>query len=363
LWQGFRPAWKLAVVRNKLALLAGAAIIATLTIVATPGVSSAAETVNWSATGALSDAGTSSTPAMTTCNGVTYMVWKGVDNDAGMYYSSSSTPGVWAPQQLVGGGGGTSTGPTVACDFDNFIVVAWKGVGNDERMFYTMAEVENSVDEPTGPLQWSAQKQVDGGGLTDLSPSLAVVRGGSAYLAWRGAGNDMNVYMATLSSLNGPWQFVGAVPGVSTFRRPTLTVGASGPSMTPQVSLIWPLANGQNNFYNYYLGGGRWSSSFQLVGGSNAAPAATEGPADGYNPPDNLVAWQGAGNDTRIFYTVDQNQTGWQPQQLVTNGGPTTTGIAAGDNVGCPNGICTQITAYIAWEGPQEQIEYVYGTY
>jgi hypothetical protein len=55
---------------------------------------------------------------MTTCNGITYLVWKGVGSDARMFFSTLVSNGVWAPQQLVGGGGGTSTGPTVACDWN-----------------------------------------------------------------------------------------------------------------------------------------------------------------------------------------------------------------------------------------------------
>jgi hypothetical protein len=111
-------------------------------------------------------------------------------------------------------------------------VVAWRGIGGDQRIWYTAAQVESSVDQPTGPLQWSAQKIVDGGGVTDLSPSLAVVRNGSGgliYLAWKGAGSDTSVHHATLSSRAQPWQVLGTVPGVSTVRSPTLTAGLSDP--------------------------------------------------------------------------------------------------------------------------------------
>jgi hypothetical protein len=351
--------------RRKLALLAGAAVVATLAIAVAPDAN-AAVTVNWSA-GSLTDAATSATPAMTTCNGITYMVWKGIGNDTRLFYSLSGDPGRWAPQQLVGGGGGTNTGPTVACDWNNQIVVAWKGLGSDEHIYYTMAEVENNRDEPPHPLQWTAQKVVDGGAVTDLTPSLAVLRGGfdagTLYLAWRGAGGDTSVHYATLPGFTSPWQQLGTVPGVSTVRSPTLTDGLSAPSASPKLSLIWPLAGGQNIYSTTYLGGSSWTSPVPIVGGSGAAPAATEGPADGYNAPDNLVAWQGSGTDTRIFYTVDQNWSGWQPQQVVTNGGPTTAGVAAADNVQCPNGRCTLITAYIAWRGPQSQVEFVYGAY
>jgi hypothetical protein len=355
-------------VRKKLALLAGAAVVATLAIAiaVAPDANAAPVTVNWSATGALSDAATSATPAMTTCNGFTYMVWKGVGNDTRLFFSTSSTPGVWAPQKVVGGGGGTNTAPTVACDWNNNIVVAWKGLGNDEHIYYTDAEVESNRDQPPD-LVWAFQKQVDGGALTDLTPSLAVLRGGfdagTLYLAWRGAGGDTSVHYATLPGFTSAWQQLGTVPGVSTVRSPTLTDGLTAPFASPTLSLIWPLAGGQNIYSTTYLGGSSWTNPTPIVGGSGAAPAATEGPADGYNAPDNLVAWQGSGTDTRIYYTVNQNRSGWQPQQLVANGGPTTAGLTAADNVQCPNGHCTLITAYLAWRGPQSQVEFVYGAY
>jgi hypothetical protein len=129
------------------------------------------------------------------------------------------------------------------------------------------------------------------------------------------------------------------------------------------LSLIWPLPGGQNVYYTNYLGGTSWSGPAPIVGGSGAAPSATEGPDDGYNPPNNLVAWQGSGSDTRIYYAVNQNQSGWQGQQIVTNGGPTTNGLAAADSVQCPNGNCDLITAYLAWQGPQQQIEFGSGAY
>lgn len=351
--------------RKRVALLAGAAIIAALAaVVATAGVGSAAETVNWSAQGTMPNAGTSTTPAMTNCNGITYMVWKGVDNDTRMFFSSLSGDGVWAPQQIVGGGGGTNTAPTVTCDWNEDIVVAWKGLGSDEHVWYTTAQVESSVDQPIFPLQWSSQ-QVAGGALTDLPPSLAVVPpgpGGTLYLGWKGTGGDTNVYISTLPSFTAGWQGLGAVPGVSTVRSPTLTVGLNLPFQTPFLSVVWPEAGSQALRYVEYVNG-RWTGAVGLQGGSGAAPAVTEGPHDGFNPPDNLIAWQGSGSDTRIFYSVDQNGAGWQAQQLVTNGGPTTTGLATADYVQCPNGICNLITAYVAWKGPQEQIEFVHGVY
>jgi hypothetical protein len=345
--------------------MAGATVAALLTTVFTPGVSAAAETVNWSAQSTVPNAGTSATPAMTTCNGLTYLVWKGSGNDDNMYFSVLTDAG-WAPQRRLGGGGGTSTGPTVACDWNQQIVVAWRGIDGDQRIWYTAAQVESGADQPTGPLQWSAQKIVDGGGVTDLSPSLAVVRNGSGgliYLAWKGAGSDTSVHYATLSSLAQPWQVLGTVPGVSTVRSPTLTAGLSDPAFAPTLSLVWPLPGGQNIYYTNYFGGSSWSNPAPIVGGSAAAPVATEGVNDGYSTLNDLLAWQGSGNDTRIFYTVDQDRSGWQPQQLVTNGGPTGNGLAAADYVQCPNGHCTVISAYLAWEGPQQQIEYVHGQY
>jgi hypothetical protein len=178
------------------------------------------------------------------------------------------------------------------------------------------------------------------------------------------------VHYATLPGFGQAWQNLGTVPGVSTVQPPTLTDGLSRPSESPTLSVIWPLPGGQN-IYETTLSSGSWTSPVPITGGSAAAPAATEGPDDGANPQNNLVAWQGAGSDTAIWYTLVQNQVGiypaWQAQEVATNG-PTTTGLAAADEVQCltppGGGSCvTTITAYLAWEGPQGQVEFVHGVY
>ena len=347
-------------------MLVGAALIAALALVATPGVSAAAGTVSWSAPGTVPNVGTSATPAMTTCNGVTYMVWKGWGTDANMYYSWLDVDGSWAPQQLVGGGGGTSTGPAITCNPLDILMVAWKGVGNDEHMYYTSAPVGGFGigNPPSGPLTWAAQQLASNDGVTDASPSLAGMLNdpyGLSYLAWH-VPNSQAVEIATLTGVSGQWQTKQIVPQVVTVRSPTLTLGLTAPNGPLTLSLMFTRATTQANYYTNFLGGTSWSTVAPIAGGSNASPKATAGPVDN-DTNDNLVVWQGSGNDTRIFYTVNLNQTGWQPQQLVTNGGPTTTGIAAADNYACIDDCYTQFQAYITWMNPQGQIEFVHGIY
>ena len=348
--------------RHKLAVLVGAAIVAMLTTMATPAVSAAADTPMWSAPANVGNAGTSATPAMTQCQtGITWMVWKGLGNDANMYYSWLVAGGTWAAQQLVGGGGGTSTGPTVTCN-NEVLIVAWKGVGNDQHMYYTSANGGNSIGVgPAGPLQWAPQQLVTDEGSTDESPSMTLSMSGdpfeTAYLAWH-IPNSTGVEMAKLTGYTGLWQPVSLVGSAATDRSPTLTDDLPGSgTVRATVGLIWPQAGNQQNRYSNFISG-QWTNSAPLVGGSAAALASTllDGPT---GTAETFVAWQGSGNDTRIWYTLNDG-SGWQPQQVVPTGGPTTTGLAAIDGAD-PNYPYRQDVIWLAWRGPQGQIEYIYG--
>jgi hypothetical protein len=82
--------------------------------------------------------GTSDSPALASYDGKLYAAWKGVGDDARMFFSSFDGS-QWSPQQ-PGIGGGTSSSPSLA-RFDNlgdeFLWAAWKGVQGDNRMFFS----------------------------------------------------------------------------------------------------------------------------------------------------------------------------------------------------------------------------------
>jgi hypothetical protein len=85
--------------------------------------------------------GTSEAPAWTISGGKTLLAWKGEGTDTGIYWSttsgldpdSNSGQYTWAPQQVVPNVG-TSASPALA-NFKDVVYMAWKGAGNDVAIY------------------------------------------------------------------------------------------------------------------------------------------------------------------------------------------------------------------------------------
>ena len=191
--------------------------------------------------------GTSHGPSIAVYNGRLFMVWKGIGEDPGIYYTTFYN-NQWAPQQLVPGVG-TSHGPSIAVYEVNgrlFLFMVWKGVGGDDRVFYTTKYMDDpwapqarvhlarSHYEPSiavynrrlfmvvnlgnaiwfhtyYPNQWAPQhKQVvinNFGVGTSHGPSVAA-HGGRLFMVWKGVGTDNRIWyssVATNMSLNEMW--------------------------------------------------------------------------------------------------------------------------------------------------------------
>jgi hypothetical protein len=146
------------------------------------------------------------------------------------------------------------------------------------------------------------------------------------YLAWKGAGTDLTIYLSKLDA-NGTWTPQRAVPGVGgTSDAPALA--ASGKTLY----LAWKGQPGDERiFWSTSTDGKTWSPQ-QLVpgaGGTSAGPALAGSVLGGV-----YLAWKAETGDQRIFSSNCLDGKTWSPQQLVpgaaTSLGPALASDAAG---------------------------------
>jgi hypothetical protein len=174
-------------------------------------------------------------PALITFNNKLYMVWKGIQRDDRVFYSSFDG-NAWAPQQQVPGIG-SSTGVGLAV-YDNSLYMAWKGIQGDERVFYLHFDGKS----------WAPQQVVKGIGSSN-GPQLAV-SGNKLYMAWKGVMGDQRIFFNTFNG--STWSAQVLVPNVGTTGGPslanynnTLYIAYSGSSAFPR-PLKWAKLSGSN---------------------------------------------------------------------------------------------------------------------
>ena len=160
---------------------------------------------SWGAQQPVPGVGTSDRPAITAdpVTGIPRMVWKGIDGDDGLY--TSTLRGLfWQPQEavawVIAGNGpagtvgighpGSAFGPSLVTSGGRLSMV-WRGVGNDESLHYTQAAPDAGLPGQT-IAEWSTQAQV--GGFASASIPAIAAFNGNTYLAWRGAGDDHQIY-------------------------------------------------------------------------------------------------------------------------------------------------------------------------
>ena len=198
--------------------------------------------------------GTGSTngPTMTIVNGAPLLVWKGVEDDQGMYYATYAG-GAWSAQKLIGGAGSVDR-PTICVDFDGMPRLVWRGVDGDDGL-YTSALV-GSFWQPQDLVRWIVVGNGPSGTVgigypgSALGPSIATadpgapsftagggVRG-NVFLAWCGVPGDSSIYF-TQGAPGGPgeppvvWSSQAAIEGVATSHRPAIAfLGA-------RIHLVW----------------------------------------------------------------------------------------------------------------------------
>ena len=263
------------------------------------------------------------------------MVWKGVGDDSGIYFSEFN--GAWTPQQRVGGVGcsyspslaeiGISGSPTPATG----LIMAWKGVDDDAGIYWTR-NLGNG---------WEGQRNVGGVG-TSAAPALANVNG-RICMAWKGVHDDAGIYWSTYDGNEG-WSPQARVSGVGTTDSPAL-VGYNG-----SLYMFWKGVEGDANayysffdfandpiwkpqkrieYFDYSTGGG----VPYAIGTTGALTATVRGSKI-------LLAWKGVQGDQEIWFSLFENGE-FSGQATVPN-----VGTSVGPSVVEANG-----QTFMAWKG------------
>jgi hypothetical protein len=146
----------------------------------------------WEAQQKIYGVGTSDSPALGVMGEKLYLVWKGIEDDSNVYYAQfDKEKDHWEEQRTLAcpnaAGNkfiniGTSYGPAVTF-LDNALMVVWKGVEDDSSIWFSIFEDE----------KWSPQVNIKGLG-TSGGPALAAA-GEKIYLAWKGIEDDSGIYI------------------------------------------------------------------------------------------------------------------------------------------------------------------------
>jgi hypothetical protein len=236
--------------------------------------------------------GSSSGVSLAVYGGKLYMAWKGVLGDQGIWVSSFNGT-TWAPQQLVPGIG-TSVGPRLAV-LGNNLFMAWKGVENDQRIFF------NQFNGAT----WSAQ-QVVPGVATSVGPALANFNG-TLHMAWKGMNGDQGIYWSKFTGANFAPQQV--IAGVGTSEGPSLAV------FNGALYASWKGIFADQTMWYSSFNGTTWTPQKQVPN-----EASSVGPGLSVFGNALFAAWKGANGDQGIWYSQFNGST-WAPQKNISGVG------------------------------------------
>ncbi len=237
--------------------------------------------------------GTSVGPCIAVFNDQLYMVWKGVQGDQSMWWTTYTDQNGWGPQQpVVGSDGvvpGTSVGPQLAV-FNGRLYMAWKGVQGDQSIWWSST---------SDGREWRPQQQVRGSnGVvpgTSVGPSLAVY-GEQLYMAWKGVQGDPTMWWSSTSDGQN-WASQNQINlgfGFSTSVGPSLAV------LNNELYMAWKGVEGdQGIWWSSTPGVPNWGAQQQVCGvGTSVGPCLAA-----YN--DTLyMAWKGVDGDDGIYWTL-----------------------------------------------------------
>ncbi|MGJ0484293.1 MAG: matrixin family metalloprotease [Methylomicrobium sp.] len=266
------------------------------------------------------------------------MVWKGVGDDSGIYFSEFRDG--WTPQQRVGGVGCSHSPSLTEINIPGTLAtglfMAWKGIEGDSGIYWTR----------NMGAGWEGQRGVAGIG-SSTGPALATVNG-QIYMAWKGIEGDGGIYWSTYDGVEG-WSPQARVAGVGTSDSPAL-VAYNG-----MLYMFWKGIEGDSNAYYSFFDFANdpiWKPqrriayfSYDSSGGIPYAIGTTGALSAAVRGNRIILTWKGIKGDYSIWYSLLENNE-FSGQATVPN---VVTSIG-------PSVVQADGRTYMAWKGIDSSI-------
>ncbi|MEE6309179.1 matrixin family metalloprotease, partial [Plantactinospora veratri] len=151
-------------------------------------------------------------PAVAAFHRTPYLAWKGVDEDQQLWWTRKSDGGGWEPQRRVGAEFSSESPALVA--LPDRLYLFWKGPDGNDNLYYSWLDHGSSDWRPGRIASYRDYNSVEPVVLnvtTAAAPAAEMVGGGTSILvAWRGPGDDTQLYFSFFD-----WEqdiFTGRIP-------------------------------------------------------------------------------------------------------------------------------------------------------
>jgi hypothetical protein len=172
---------------------------------------------------------------------------------------------------------------------------------------------------------WSQQRQIPGIG-TEQVPALCAC-GGTLAMAWRGTGDDHNIYFA-ISTDGVNWTPQRTIPGAAT---------VASPSLTWDGTRIWMVWRGTGDDQTLY-----WAASTDFFQRNTTGVIQISGSGSSHGPRAAFIggriymAWKGVGNDDALYFSSTTFGTNWLAQTRIGGVGSAAAPAICQDVTGVP---------------------------
>jgi matrixin len=189
------------------------------------------------------------------------LVWKGLEGDQAVYFSTFSGNPPWQPQQFIGGIG-TTDRPTIAVDPTGAQRLVWRGVDDDFTLYTT--SLFGRFWQPQTPISWVITGNGPQGTVAEAHPAsafgpVAVSTPAAMFLLWRGGGDDQRIWFTQLATdLSGPqaaleWSSQAEIPGSGTSSRPAVAFFRGSGDTAPRLYAAWKGVTGDSRIWTSAL--------------------------------------------------------------------------------------------------------------
>jgi hypothetical protein len=147
----------------------------------------------------IESSGSSHGPRITAINGAPMMVWKGVNDDTGIYLSTYSL-NRWS-NQIKLPGVNTASAPAICAEARGGGRLAWRGAGNDQTLW--TAALSNTTLVAPARVTWTvlvngSSAGAPGSPRSAAGPGLTLARS-RIIMTWRGADDDQRLWFTQLA--------------------------------------------------------------------------------------------------------------------------------------------------------------------